>query len=79
MPATLEDVRNLVSEGFPGSDVSEILEENHRVFGTVRWNGFSDYSQEDRNRLVTQRVRNKLGFKALNVGMLFPRVPGEDI
>ena len=54
-----------------------VTETNHRVVGTIIWEGFKDKDVEERNRLVTEKVRNKLGLRGINVGILFPLAPGE--
>jgi hypothetical protein len=77
MPATLEEVKSLIQTQFPGSDANGLAEENHRVVGTIIWHGFKGMDSRDRNRLVTERIRDRLGLRGLNVGSLFPRAPGE--
>src|SRR5256885_1281125 len=79
MPATLEEVQAIIQQEFPGSDVRGLKEENHRVVGTIIWDGFKHKDSEERNRLVTERVRNKLGLRGINVGILFPLAPGEEL
>ncbi len=71
MPATVTEVRKLIQEGFPDS-VIEITEENHRIVGTIHWPKFKDMDVKKRNRLVTERVRNNLGYRGINVGFLLP-------
>lgn len=79
MQATIDEVRSLILMEFPGSDVSNVKEENQRVYGIIDWNGFRNMDVSARNRLVTQKVRNKLGPKGYNVGFLLPHVPGEKL
>lgn len=78
MPATLKEVKSLIERELPGSDVAEIEEFGGRVFGTIRWDGFEQMNSEERNKYVATTVRDKLGLRGLNVGILFPRVPGEE-
>ncbi len=79
MPATVQEVQEIIREAFPDSDVSHLAEENHRVVGTVYWDGFQNMPPRERNRLMTERVRDRLGLKGLNVGVLFPLVRGETL
>jgi hypothetical protein len=79
MPATLEEVREVAQEVFPGADVNGLMEQNHRVVGEIIWDGFKERDIEERNRLVTERIRNRLGLKGINVGVLFPLAPGEHL
>ena len=34
---------------------------------------------KDKNSLVTEKVRDKVGLKGMNVGVLFPLAPGETL
>jgi acid stress-induced BolA-like protein IbaG/YrbA len=77
MPATLDEVRAVIEDAFPGAAVSVATGEDHRIAGTIVWPKFSDYEDTERHRLVIERVRNRLGLRGLNVGVLFPLAPGE--
>ncbi len=78
MPATLEEVRNVILQEFPDADPEDVVEEDHRIFGTIRSREFKPIKDStERNRLVTTKVRDRLGLRGLNVGILFPRAPGE--
>ncbi len=77
MPATLEEVQKVIREAFPGADVKGIEEKNHRIFGSIIWKGFKKMKFEERNRQVTEKVRDKLGFEGIRVGILFPLAPKE--
>ncbi|MDQ2733125.1 MAG: hypothetical protein M3Y56_15845 [Armatimonadota bacterium] len=79
MPATLSEVQEIIREEFPNSIVDKITEENHRIGGIIEWPQFQDMDGEERNRLVTEKVRGRLGLRGLNVGFLFPRAPGEAV
>ncbi len=79
MPATLSEVKKIVEDEFPNSDVSGINEENHRVLGTIVWTGFKGKDDTERYRMITEKVRRKLGLKGLNVGVLFALAPGEKL
>jgi len=79
MPATLEEVQKIIQDEFPGSDVASIREEDHRIKGNIVWQGFKGQDSRQRNRLVTEKVRDKLGLRGLNVGFLFPLAPGEKL
>lgn len=71
MPATVEEVEQLIQEGFPGSE-AEVTEKNHRVVGTIFWDQFQGKDPGERNRLVTRMVRDPLGYKGINIGFLLP-------
>lgn len=77
MPATLDEVKQVIQEEFPGSDVGDVKEENHRVLGTIIWDQFQGMNSGERNRLVTERVRDRFGLRGINISILFPRAPGE--
>ena len=79
MQATLEEVKTLIEEGFPRSDVSQIAEDGHRITGVIYWEDFREMKMGERTQLVTKRVRDKLGLKGLNVGILFPLARGEKL
>ena len=77
MAATLEEVKQVIEYEFPGADVGGIQEENHRVIGSIVWKDFKGMDSKERHRLVTEKVRNRLGLRGINVGILFPLAPGE--
>ena len=79
MPATLEEVRNIIAESFPGANVDQVLETNHRIGGVIFWDDFRDKDITERNRLVSERVRKKLGLRGTNVGILFPLASEEEL
>ncbi|HET6384046.1 MAG TPA: hypothetical protein VFJ58_11705 [Armatimonadota bacterium] len=79
MPATVEEVRDLLIEAFPGADVSVSEEPNNRVGGIIISPEFESMTARERNRAITERVRDRLGLKGLNVGILFPLAPGEQL
>jgi hypothetical protein len=79
MPATLEEVQKIVQDEFPGSEVGGIREEDHRILGTIVWKGFKGQDISERSHLITAKVRDRLGLKGLNVGVLFPLAPGEKL
>ena len=80
MPVTIEEVQKLIQQKFPGSDVNELSQlPDYRIVGAIRWRGFQKMSNNDRNRLVTQMVRNELGLKGINVGVLIPLTPEEQL
>jgi len=71
MSVSINEVKELIEQGFSNA-VAEIGEENHRVTGSIIWPDFRGKSAEDRNKLVTERVRNKLGHRGTNIGLLLP-------
>lgn len=73
MPADLKEVQEVIQEEFPGADVSDLGENNYRVTGTIVWDGFQNKDSWERNRMVTERVRDRLGMRGINIGLLFPR------
>ncbi len=79
MPATVDDLKKVIQEEFEDSDFTDIDEENHRINGTIRWPGFKGKTIEERNRLVTEKIRRRLGYEGLSVGVLFPLTPGEQL
>ena len=79
MPATLDEVKNLISGEFVDADVTEITEVGSRIIGTIRSPEFEHMTSTQRNQEVTKRVRDKLGLRGLNVGILFPRAPGKAV
>jgi hypothetical protein len=79
MPATIDEVKQVIEQEFPGSDVRDIQEINHRISGTIIWQDFKDKTVRERNRLVTEKVRNRLGLEGMNVDFLFPLAPGEKL
>ncbi len=78
MPATVEEVKKLIQEAFPDS-VADIGERNHRVTGTIIWKPFRDIDAEDRNKLVTEKVRNKLDYRGTNIGFLLPLASKDEV
>jgi stress-induced morphogen len=79
MPATLDEVKQVIREAFPDANVDGVKEEDYRVLGTIVSQEFQDKNTRERNRLVTRRVRDKLGLRGINVGVLFPLAPGETL
>ncbi len=79
MPATLAEVKDILLKEFPGVDVTAVKEDNYRILGPIWWNGFENMDVLERNHLITERIRKKLGYKAMNVGVIFPLVPGENL
>lgn len=76
-PATVKDVQQIARNEFPGADVTGIREENNRILGSIVWKGFRGQNSQERNRLITEKVRDRLGLRGLHVGFLFPIAPGE--
>jgi hypothetical protein len=79
MPATLEEVQRVIKEAFPASDVSAITEQNHRIGGIIVDEEFRKLDSRQRMNLVTKRVRDRLGLRGINVGLLFALAPGEKL
>lgn len=78
MPATVDEVKQLIQDGFPDSE-SFVEENDHRIVGTIRWKGFKKMDPRERNQIVTDRVRNKLGYRGLNIGFILPLAPGDKL
>ena len=72
MPVTVDEVKQRILEGFPGANVDDVQEKNHRIVGTIVWRDFKGKDPGERSQLVTDRVLNKLGHRGLNVGWLLP-------
>ena len=79
MNATIEEVQRVIQEEFPGAEVNGIREENHHISGRFDWAPFRGMEIEDRLAQVRKKVRNRLGLRGLNVGTLYPMVPGEKL
>ncbi|MCX6360658.1 MAG: hypothetical protein NT029_12660 [Armatimonadetes bacterium] len=79
MPATLTEVQEAILRAFPDADVTRIRQEGSRVLGVIVSSEFTDKEDRERNRLVSERVRELLGLRGLNVGILFPLAPGESL
>ena len=79
MPITVDEIKKILREKFPGSDVGGITEKDHQVIGTIIWKGFKGKDTDERHRLIDERVLDKLGMKGINIGVLFPRAPGEKL
>ena len=79
MPATVTEVQNLIQAQFAGADTAGVREEGNRIGGVIFWAGFSNMDIGERNRMVTERIRNRLGLRGMNIGILFPLAPGEKL
>ncbi len=79
MPVTVEELKKVLQDEFPNSDVAGVTEKNHRVTGTVIWKGFKGKDSDERHRLIDERVLDKLGMRGINVGVLFLLAPGEKL
>jgi len=77
MPATLDEVRGIIRDSFPGANVEVSLKPDNIITGTIYSEEFKNKDVSARNNLVWERVRNKLGLRGINVGVLFPLAPGE--
>ena len=76
VPVSLQELRDLITEQFDGSD-PQLQESGGRIFGLIVWKGFKGASPDERNREVTAKVRERLGYRGLNVGFLIPVAPDE--
>jgi acid stress-induced BolA-like protein IbaG/YrbA len=79
MAASIDDVKTVILEEFPGADVAGVTEDNHRIFGVIISPEFEGKDPGQRNRMVTERVRDRLGWRGTNVGFLLPLAPGETL
>lgn len=80
MPATREEVETLVHQAFPNAEAEIKLGAGFdEVWGYIYWPEFKGMNLNERNKLVTERVRSKLGYRGLNVGLLIPIVKGEKL
>jgi len=78
MPIQVEELRGLLEKEFPGARI-DIEETNGRINGPIISAEFKGLDDVARNKLVTERVRNHLGLKGLNIGILVPLAPGEKL
>lgn len=79
-PAKLEEIKSLILKEFAEANVEDIQEQSdHRIVGSIIWPGFKKMDVSTRNRMVTEKVRNTLGLRGLNIGILFPLAPGEKL
>lgn len=79
MPATLQEVKQLIQNEFPAANVNDLKAEDHRITGDIIWSGFENKEIKERYRLMSERVRDKLGLSGINVGNLLLLAPGEKI
>ena len=79
MPATLSEVKQLLQDAFPGSNVEGVKDEGHRIGGTIVWKGFRGMDMRQRDRAISEKVRDKLKLRGLNVDLLIPIAPGEKL
>ena len=77
MPATPAQVSALIKTKFPGAE-PHIQTTMGRINGTIVWRGFARMSVSDRNKLVSERIRDALGLNGLNIGILFPLASEEE-
>ena len=71
MPATVDEIKILIEKEFTGS-FNKIEIKNYRITGTIVWNGFKNKTPETRNKIVIEKIRNKIGFRGTNLGFLLP-------
>lgn len=79
MPVTLRELQKIIEEEFPGADVSGLEERNSRVTGAIVWPEFGSVDIWERNRLVRDKVRERLGLSGLNVGILLPMASKDEL
>lgn len=79
MPTTAKEVEEIVKEAFENAETEVQEDEHHRVWGYIFWSGFKGKDSEERYRLVSERVRRRLGYQGHNVGVLIPVVRGENL
>ena len=76
MPVTVQELTDLIQTEFPGSNPL-LADELNRITGTIFWQSFEGMDISERNSLVTKKIRDNLGLSGMNVGILYPLVPGE--
>lgn len=79
MPSTVDQVRELIRSAFPDANVDGVTQENSKITGTIVWAGFEMMDPGERNKQITKKVRNVLGLRGLNVGVIYPLAPGEEL
>jgi hypothetical protein len=79
--ATVEEVKECLLEACPGADVSGVSESDqvHRITGEVRWAGFEGMLVQDRWGHIARNVRDRLGARGLNIGVLYLLTPTEKL
>jgi hypothetical protein len=77
--ATVEEVQKVIQEEFPGADVSDIHETNHRISGRFDWPPFKAIDFSERFELVQTKIHRRFGLRGLNLGSLYPMAPGEKL
>ena len=80
MNATLDEVRSIVLEEFPDTDISAIGEVNsYRIGGIIHSKAFMNKSVRERQQMISDKIRRRLGLRGINIGILFPLAPGESL
>lgn len=78
----MEEVRRVVEEAlrdnFPGAEIRwEDDSEHSRAGGTLLWEGFQGVPQLERQRRVGAVLRQRLGERKQDVGVIFTLTPSE--
>lgn len=79
MPIMLEELRHLIEMAFPNADTTRIYQDQTTLYiqGQVTWEGFRGMDCTDRHALASRRVRDGIGLRGLNVGLIACRCKGE--
>lgn len=76
MQTTIAELKKIIAEEFPGATAMLRLESDNRIRGEGRSLEFKGKSDSERIRLISERVRQRLGQRGMNLGILYT-APGE--
>ena len=76
--ANLNQVQNIIQHADPLADVAGVEERGGRIFGVVVSPSFAPMTAEQRSAWMREVVRNELGSRGVNVGILIAVAPGEN-
>ncbi len=72
-----QQVIQILKQAFPGMDVELDKELSGRLHGTVIWEGFDDQEMGDRQDTIRGALREALGERFSQVGILLTYTPRE--
>ncbi len=71
------EVKDILETAFCGMKVLTEVLPGGRISGSVIWAGFGEMDEVERQNLVRAELRDKLGERAQNVGVLLTYTPEE--
>lgn len=72
-----QQVTHILEQAFPGISIELEEMSNGRLSGTVIWAGFDEQDHGDRQHLVRKVLKEALGARAQEVGVLLTYTPVE--